>query len=163
MYPETANLELEEGRKAWILCPAVSPAVVQVTPARTFLLGLWGRMPSTLQASPVSLCAPLYPCLQEDLKIVTERCTQKLSYVGTCRINTVKPECLPSRGWSVLRGLLGLVHAACFPYTGEMHPGNQRPPLASPHRPQGTRTWRHTKFVSLFYTNLTYSVVKGHF
>ena len=126
-FPEPAKLELEKCTKAWVLCPAASPAAVQVIPAPTLLLGPWRRTPSA--SVPANLCAPFYPCLQEGLKIVTERYPQSLHPVGTRSVDTVKPECPPSRSWSVLRRLLGrLVAAPDFPYTGERQPGSQRHP-----------------------------------
>lgn len=59
-FPEPANLELEECRIARVLCPLPVQQLVQVTPARTLLLGLGRRMPSTLQ---VSQWVSAFPCI----------------------------------------------------------------------------------------------------
>lgn len=135
-FPEPANLELEECRETWVLCPAASPAAVQVTPAHTLLLLPCRRRPRA--SVPESVCAPLYPCLQEGLKIVMESYTQELNPVGTCRVNTVKPECLPSRSWSVLRRLLG--HWFMLPVFPTHFPGNapRKPETPLPPPPQTT-------------------------
>lgn len=157
-YLEPANPEQKQLRKAQVLCPAVSPAVVQVTPARTLLLGPKRRTPSA--KVPVRLYLPLYPCLQEALKIVTGRYTQERKHGGTCRVNAVKPECSQQElQWA--EEAPGVAGSWISLHWGNA-PGEARGTSNHPHRPQCAQTCTQSLFVYFRWT-VHLQRKKGHF
>lgn len=150
-FPEFAHLGQE--LRSLSSLQVASPAAVQVSPACTLLLGSGGR--TQVQ---VSHWVPSLPCVLAFSRI--KNCNLKIhrNSIMCANADLLLPNqsAFPVGAGVCWGGFWGVwFRLPVFPTLSEN--------LASPHRPKGTWTLRHTEFVSVFCMNLTSLVGKGHF